>query len=225
MITEEDFAAAADGPPDMAFVRLERKFRQILEQNLEESQSSGASDHFIIEYMNHTLAAAETLGLDFLQFYTVPDDNSSGVYDSYRRFRQTVDGFILNQLGQFHSGHRAIDDCTALFNILKAPLVGTDGSVFAEILSCARKTRYRISVVSPYELRNALKARGYRWYPGGSGRPRSWWIEASEERQTEELNFLFRESRLPRDRILVERLTALNRYKSIESPSLRRDTW
>jgi hypothetical protein len=95
MITEEDFAAAADGPPDMAFVRLERKFRQILEQNLEESQSSGASDHFIIEYMNHTLAAAETLGLDFLQFYTVPDDNSSGVYDSYRRFRQTVDGFTV----------------------------------------------------------------------------------------------------------------------------------
>jgi DNA polymerase-3 subunit epsilon len=140
-------------------------------------------------------------------------------------FEGTKLTYILNQFGQFHSGHRAIDDCTALFNILKAPLVGTDGSVFAEILSCARKTRYRISVVSPYELRNALKARGYRWYPGGSGRPRSWWIEASEERQTEELNFLFRESRLPRDRILVERLTALNRYKSIESPSLRRDTW
>ncbi len=49
MIKEEDFAAAADGPPDMAFVRLERKFREILEQNLEGSQGSGASDHFIIE--------------------------------------------------------------------------------------------------------------------------------------------------------------------------------
>jgi hypothetical protein len=95
MIKEEDFAAAADGPPDMAFVRLERKFREILEQNLEESQNGNASNHFIIEYMNHTLAAAEALGLDFLNFYSVPDDNSSDIYDSYKRFRQTVDGFTV----------------------------------------------------------------------------------------------------------------------------------
>jgi hypothetical protein len=95
MIKEEDFAAAAEGPPDMAFVRLERKFREILEQNLEASQNGNASDHFIIEYMNHTLATAEALGLDFLEFYAVPDDSSSSVYDSYRRFRQTVDSFTV----------------------------------------------------------------------------------------------------------------------------------
>ena len=95
MIKEEDFAAAADGPPDMAFVRLERKFREILEQNLESSQSGGASDHFIIEYMNHTLATAEALGLDFLDFYSVPEENSSNVYEDYKRFRQTVDGFTV----------------------------------------------------------------------------------------------------------------------------------
>jgi hypothetical protein len=95
MIKEEDFAAAADGPPDMAFVRLERKFREILERNLEESQNGNASDHFIIEYMNHTLATADALGLDFLAFYTVPDDNSSSVYDNYKHFRQTVDGFTV----------------------------------------------------------------------------------------------------------------------------------
>jgi hypothetical protein len=35
--------------------------------------------------MNHTLSTAEALGLDFLDFYTVPDDNSSNVYDSYKR--------------------------------------------------------------------------------------------------------------------------------------------
>lgn len=134
-------------------------------------------------------------------------------------FEGTKLAYILNQLGQFHSGHRELDDCTALFNILRAPLVGTDGSVFAELLSCARKTRYRISVASPYELRNTLKARGYRWYPGGPGRPRSWWIEVAEESQTAELNFLLRESRLPRDKILVEELTARNRYKSIVSSS------
>lgn len=95
MITEEDFAAAADCPPDMAFVRLERKFREILERNLEDTQSASSSNHFIIEYMNHTLAAAEALGLDFLDFYTVPDENIRDVYSDYRRFRQTVDAFTV----------------------------------------------------------------------------------------------------------------------------------
>jgi hypothetical protein len=95
MIKEEDFAAAADGPPDMAFVRLERKFREILERNLEDSQSGNASEHFIIEYMNPTLATAEALGLDFLEFYTIPDDKSSNVYDEYKRFRQAVDSFTV----------------------------------------------------------------------------------------------------------------------------------
>jgi hypothetical protein len=37
MITEDDFLAAADCPPDLAFVRLERKFREMLESNLESS--------------------------------------------------------------------------------------------------------------------------------------------------------------------------------------------
>jgi len=116
MIKEEDFAAAADGPPDMAFVRLERKFREILEQNLETSQSSSSADHFIIEYMNHTLATAEALGLDFLDFYTVPDDSSSNVYESYKRFRQTVDGFTVRvqishiRLGPAHTVPLDIDE-------------------------------------------------------------------------------------------------------------------
>lgn len=95
MIKEEDFAAAADGPPDMAFVRLERRFREILEKNLEEVQNNTTANHFIIEYMNHTLATAETLGIDCLQFFAVPEENSSDVYDDYRRFRQTVDSFSV----------------------------------------------------------------------------------------------------------------------------------
>jgi hypothetical protein len=116
MIKEEDFAAAADGPPDMAFVRLERKFREILEQNLESSQSNGLSDHFIIEYMNHTIATADALGLGFLEFYTVPDDNSPKVYESYKRFRQTVDSFTVRvqishiRLGPAHTVPLDVDE-------------------------------------------------------------------------------------------------------------------
>lgn len=96
MIREEDFAAAADCPPDMAFVRLERKFRETLEANLENSQSGNSSDLYIIEYMNHTLATAEALELDFLEFFTVPDTrDTSGLYERYNHFRQIVDAYTV----------------------------------------------------------------------------------------------------------------------------------
>jgi hypothetical protein len=75
MITEEDFLAVADCPPDLAFVRLERKFRETLEGNLEISQNGNTYDHYVIEYMNHTLAAANALGLDILEFFSVPDQH------------------------------------------------------------------------------------------------------------------------------------------------------
>jgi DNA polymerase-3 subunit epsilon len=126
--------------------------------------------------------------------------------------------YILNQFGKYHSGHRAIDDCVALLNILRLNLSATGRSVFAELLSCARKTRYRISVVSPYELRAVLKTRGYRWHPGSPGRPRSWWIEIGEEKQNDEMAFLHHQAHLPRSNIIVETVTALNRFKLSTSP-------
>lgn len=126
--------------------------------------------------------------------------------------------YILNQFGKYHSGHRAFDDCVALLNILRLNIGATGGSVFAQLLACARKTRYRISVASPYELRSALKGRGYRWHPGSPGRPRSWWIEIEEQNQAAEINFLQRQANLPSNKIIVEVVTALNRFKLATSP-------
>ena len=96
MITEDDFLAAADCPPDLAFVRLERKFREMLESNLESSQNGNMYEHFVIEYMNHTLAAANALGLDILEFFSVPDpNNTSNLTQTYNHFRQVVDGYTV----------------------------------------------------------------------------------------------------------------------------------
>jgi hypothetical protein len=53
-------------------------------------------DHYVIEYMNHTLAAANALGLDILEFFTVPDhNNTSNLTDTYNHFRQVVDGYTV----------------------------------------------------------------------------------------------------------------------------------
>jgi hypothetical protein len=96
MITEEDFAAVADCPPDLAFARLEKKFRDRLSTNLENNESNNAWDYYTIEYMNHTIAAAEALGLDFLDLFLVPDkDNTSNLSNIYDAFRRAVDNYTV----------------------------------------------------------------------------------------------------------------------------------
>ena len=96
MITEEDFAGVADCPPDLAFARLEKKFRDRLDSNLDQSQSNQSWDYYIVEYINHTLAAAEALGLDFLSSFEAPDeDNTSNLRSIYNAFRRTVDSYTV----------------------------------------------------------------------------------------------------------------------------------
>ncbi|MEJ2626141.1 MAG: hypothetical protein P8Z80_16925 [Pseudolabrys sp.] len=96
MISEEDYAAAADAPPELAFVRLERKFREILERNLEHADSNREHDSSIIEYKNHTFATAEALGVDFLAAYYVPDLESDRVTQNCEIVRKVIDAFAVN---------------------------------------------------------------------------------------------------------------------------------
>jgi hypothetical protein len=103
MITEEDFEAASDASPEMAFVRLERKFRAAYESNLGSSDSSGSFNHYTIEYMNHVVAAAKALGLDLFDFWALPRENE--VYQEYQKFRAQVDDFTVQiQIAHIRSG-------------------------------------------------------------------------------------------------------------------------
>ena len=125
-------------------------------------------------------------------------------------------GYLIGQCGLFHRGHRALDDCWAVLELLERPLPEEAESAFGKLLASARKVRSRIWVKSPYELRNTLKARGYRWNPGSNGRPRSWWIEVDEEQQDEELSYLLGKVTIPESNYFVEKVTAFERFKSYE---------
>ena len=43
---------------------------------------------------------------------------------------------------------------------------------------------------SPFELKDELKRRGYRWSDGADGRPRSWYIDVDEANAAAETEFL-----------------------------------
>lgn len=106
-------------------------------------------------------------------------------------FEGTKLGYLLGQSGLFHDGHRATDDCHALLEILLRQVGETKVLPFSELLKASRKTRIRIYAEnSPFDLKDHLKSRGYRWSDGSDGRPKAWWIEIDEADYAEELHYL-----------------------------------
>jgi DNA polymerase-3 subunit epsilon len=99
-------------------------------------------------------------------------------------------GYLLNGAGYFHQAHRAVDDCHALLEILATELPPTGAPALALLLQTARKKAVRVwAEQSPFDLKDSLKRRGYRWSDGSDGRPRSWYIDVSEARSTTRSGF------------------------------------
>ncbi|MBY2933304.1 3'-5' exonuclease [Rhizobium leguminosarum] len=133
---------------------------------------------------------------------------------SARGLEGTKLGYLVGQAGYFHEGHRAVDDCHALLEILDREQ--HDGeSPFTELYRASQRSRIRVFAEhSPFEMKDHLKARGYRWSDGSDGRLKSWWIEVGEEDLNDELSYLrsdiyrWAEAEPP-----MVRLTAFDRFK------------
>ena len=131
------------------------------------------------------------------------------------RFSGAKLSYILTDMGHFHNAHRAIDDCHALVEILGHQLPATAQSVFAELMGCARRTTVRVwAQRSPFDLKDALKARGYRWSDGTDGRPRSWFIDVVEDERDAELSYLKKEIYQRDVGIDCQVMTAHDRFSS-----------
>jgi DNA polymerase-3 subunit epsilon len=102
--------------------------------------------------------------------------------------------YLLYRYGYFIDAHRAVNDAEGLLGLLLEKLPRTGTPLFRELLARSRETTARISAVgSPFDSKDRLKARGYRWSDGSNGRPKAWWIEISGEAVDEEMAFLSRE--------------------------------
>jgi len=129
-------------------------------------------------------------------------------------FEGTKLAYLLGQCGWFHNGHRAADDCHALLEVLCHPLPDGAGSPFARLLETARKPRFRIwAEGAPYEQKDVLKRRSYRWNDGTNGRPKSWWIEVGEEDLEAEVSFLQNEVYRRELEPFVQKITAFERFR------------
>ncbi|NTF59447.1 3'-5' exonuclease [Agrobacterium rhizogenes] len=132
-----------------------------------------------------------------------------------RGFEGTKLGYLIGQAGYFHEGHRAVDDCFALLEVLDRS-AGNEETPFAELVRSSGLSRVRIFAEhSPFEMKDHLKAGGYRWSDGSDGRPKSWWIEIGEDGLRDELHYLRSEIyRWEEADPPIQHLTAFDRFKA-----------
>lgn len=124
----------------------------------------------------------------------------------------SMDYLVMKHARSFHDGHRAAADVVAGVHVLATAF--SDGTwPMRELNANANRVTNKIRAVgAPYEWKDILKARGYRWDPGGVGRQRAWWIEISEEAFGIEEAWLARNVYARGGRPLVKKVTARERY-------------
>jgi len=122
-------------------------------------------------------------------------------------------GYLLGGIGMFHRSHRAVDDCHALLEILAHTIPGPDRTALSLLLENARRKTVRIwAEQAPFDLKDELKKRGYRWSPGDEGRPRAWYVDIDEAKRDQEIAYL-RQSIYLRDvDVFTQTLSAIDRF-------------
>jgi DNA polymerase-3 subunit epsilon len=102
--------------------------------------------------------------------------------------------YLAMQMGYFFDPHRAINDCVAGVELLAHRLPKSGERAMAQLLQRARATTWRVwADGSPFEKKDHLKARGYRWSADSTERPRAWYRDVDEDQLEAELVYLRQE--------------------------------
>ena len=142
-------------------------------------------------------------------------------------FEGTKLTYLLAGCGLFHGAHRATDDCRAAIEILSHPLPKSGVYAMAKLLDEARATTCRIwATGTPFDLKDGLKARGYKWNDGSDGRLKAWFIDMPEDKSESELSFLRSEIYQRDVDIPVTRITAYDQFSNgPDIPTLPGASW
>lgn len=74
--------------------------------------------------------------------------------------------FLAYRYGFYFTGHRASNDCHALLEVLQRNLPESGIKAMKRLLENARERDYKVwALGSPFDSKDALKERGYRWNP------------------------------------------------------------
>lgn len=118
---------------------------------------------------------------------------------------------LVSQCGWFYEGHRAENDILALIYLLAHDL--PDGeTVLAKLAAASDRPTYRINAIdAPFEAKDLLKARGYRW----NGNFRFWSKEIPEADHDAERDWLKKEIYTEYGEAAIFPVTANERYRKM----------
>ena len=116
--------------------------------------------------------------------------------------------YLAYKYGFFYEGHRATIDCLAGLHILSQALPVSHTPALKALLTSARRTEFRLwAINAPFDMKDVLKKRGYRWSPGDDGGYKAWYSDIAEAELESELTYLETEifkkplAELPRKKI------------------------
>ncbi|WP_295224971.1 3'-5' exonuclease [uncultured Brevundimonas sp.] len=122
-------------------------------------------------------------------------------------------GYLAASSGFFFDRHRAVQDCLATVELLALTHPGTGLTGLAQLLTRARTPSWRVwAENSPFDLKDQLRARGYRWNGDAVNGPRAWYIDVDEDGCEAELAFLKSEIYRGDVDLLVRRIDAYDRF-------------
>ncbi len=133
--------------------------------------------------------------------------------------------YIAYKLGYFFEGHRALNDAQATLHLLSQPLPESGKLAMAELLNHARfKSRRFFAMGAPFDKKDDLKARGYRWmadfsYTDSYGKSKQgvWSIATNEENIEAEQQWLTEKIYAGKKALFTFKdITAVNRYSAQE---------
>jgi DNA polymerase III subunit epsilon len=123
--------------------------------------------------------------------------------------------YLLSGIGMFHRSHRAVDDCHALLEILAHTIPEANRTALSLLLENARRKTIRIwAEQAPFDLKDELKKRGYRWSSGDEGRPKAWYVDIDEVKRDDEIAYLRQFIYLRDVDLFVQTLSALDRFSA-----------
>ncbi len=132
---------------------------------------------------------------------------------------RTLEFLIYKCGGFFIDAHRALDDAEGLLGLLLARLPLSGAPIMKSLLERAGEVSSKICASgAPYDKKDQLKQRGYRWNDGSRGGVKGWWISVPGNREADELAYLSREI-FPRGdtgSVVVSRIDAFSRFSERE---------
>jgi len=115
------------------------------------------------------------------------------------------------QFGWFYDGHRALADCEACLAMLTQTLPRSGKRVLELVRDDAYRKDFLVRAVgAPFDEKETLKDRGYRWRPDNLPNGKVWWTMTSD--LEEELQWLRSEVYRFDKEVPVAEVTAMNRY-------------